>query len=355
MAASALALVAVRVSVLGIFSPAAVTLAAGGTRHVIAAHGETLTVDGAARDRLRVEGSPDVVVTVLEHGRPRITRRFHGAIEARPAGAAIALIDDLPDEDYLPGTVALEARGDRSEAQKAQAVLARTFVARGSRHPGTGWDLCDLTHCQTYRGADGETEAARAAVAATRGQVLTVGGKVADVYFTAACGGATADAADVWPEAAVTSGSSARPWLRSVVCEGCRDSPDHAWRGDFSLAELDVALAGEGRLTGLTVIDRGAGGVVRRIRLEGLGRSLTGEQFRLALGRTLGWSAVKSNRFTVEKRGARLHFEGRGFGHGVGLCEAGAAEQARHGASYREILGHYFPGAEIGATPPRLR
>jgi stage II sporulation protein D len=91
--------------------------------------------------------------------------------------------------------------------------------------------------------------------------------------------------------------------------------------------------------------------LVERVRLDGTGRTLTGEQLRLALGRVLGWSVVKSARFTVERRGGQLQFAGTGFGHGVGLCEAGAAELARSGADHRAILRHYFPGTEIAPRP----
>ena len=350
MGASGLALLAIRVSVLGIFAPTSVTVEAAGRTHALALRDGALVVDGAPRDRFRSDPAPAVTVAVLDgRGRPRIVRRFRGAIEARASGGAISLVDDLPVEDYLPGTVALETHGDHPEALRAQAVVARTFAARGSRHARAGFDLCDLTHCQTYRGLDGETEAARAAVAATAGQVLTVAGKVAEVYFTATCGGATADAADVWPD------GGPRAHLRSVPCDACRESPDRAWRADVRIADLkralDPEILGDESPTGVTVVERGAGGVVRSVRLDGTGASMTGEQLRVLLGRALGWSVVKSNRFTVSKRldGQALRFEGRGFGHGVGLCESGAAELAKRGASWREILARYFPGA----TPAR--
>ncbi len=345
MVASA-ALVAVRIGVLGIFAPTEVTLAAGPESHALALRDGALTVDGRRAERFRIAGRPLVTATVTANGRVRIRRRFRGALEARAAGGAIRLVDELPDEEYLPGTVALEARGAHPEALKAQAVLARTFAARGARHAADGYDLCDLTHCQTFQGADGETDAARAAVAATAGEVLTVDGAVAEVYFTAACGGATADAADTW-------GGARRAHLRSVPCDLCRGAPDAAWRAEVPLARLDDALDGGGRMTNLTVVDRGAGGWVREVRLDGVGRTLSGEQLRIALGRAVGWNTVKSARFTVEKRGDALRFDGRGFGHGVGLCEAGAAELARRGAGYREILGRYFPGARVDARPPR--
>jgi signal transduction histidine kinase len=110
------------------------------------------------------------------------------------------------------------------------------------------------------------------------------------------------------------------------------------------------AMQPGGQLTVTTSADRpgeAAGPRMVRVRIEGTGRVLTGEELRVALGRRLGWSVVKSDRFTVEQHGAQLAFSGEGFGHGVGLCEAGAAELARHGANYREILGRYFPGTTI--------
>src|SRR5262249_33444569 len=138
-----------------------------------------------------------------------------------------------------------------------------------------------------------------------------------------------------------------RPYLRSVPCDLCRGSPDASWRADLPLAQLDAVLAAGGRLTGLTVVERGAGGHARTVRLDGTGRTLSGEQLRLAPGRALGWSTVKSAPFTVERAGGDLRFVGRGFGHGVGLCEAGAAELARRGAGYREILARYLPGTAV--------
>lgn len=341
-------LVLVRVSVLTLLGPTAVTLTGGdGKLRRAELSGGALAVDGAAADRLRVEGAPFVTVAVTR-GRGTLSRRFRGAVEVRAAGDALALTDELPDEDYLPGTVALESESDHGEQLRAQAIVARTYLARarsaGGRHASEHADLCDTTHCQTYRGADGETDSARAAVAATAGQVLTFQGRLAEVYFTARCGGATADAADVWPDA------GPRPYLRSVPCPACARAPG-PWSTEPTLAEVDRALDAGGRMTGLTVVDRGAGGQVKRVRLDGAGRTLTGEQLRLALGRALGWSTFRSARFTVERRGDRLRFSGTGFGHGVGLCEAGASALAHHGADHRAILRRYFPGTEVAPRP----
>jgi stage II sporulation protein D len=335
------ALLLVRVSVLGIFSPTVVTIEAGGQHHALSIENGALKVDAATQQNFRIAGDPLVTVAVIDKGRPRITRKFRGTIEARVSNGAILLVDELPDEEYLPGTVALESLSDHPEAQKAQAVVARTFVQRGARHAREGFDLCDLTHCQTYRGADGETEKARAAVAATRGEVLSFDGKIAEVYFTASCGGATNDVADVWPDGA------RRPYLRSVPCEACRRA-DQKWETTIALADLARAID-QPNARGVIITDGGAGGVVRNVRIEGAATTMTGEALRMTIGRALGWSRLRSDRFTVEKRGNDLHFRGSGAGHGVGLCETGAADLAKRGASYREILSRYFPGTTIDA------
>ncbi len=337
-------LLAVRIGVLGIFAPTHVELATAGARHELRVAGERLIADGKIVDKLRVDGQPLVEVAVFGERGARIRRHFHGAIEARAREGAIQLVNVLDDEDYLPGTVALESVGDHPEALRAQAVLARTVVKRGARHAAEGFDLCDLTHCQTYRGSESETDAARAAVADTRGEVVTVQGRTAEVYFTSSCGGATADVADVWGHAV--------SHLRSVACDACRHA-GATWEARVPLADVDRAVGANGHLSQLTIVEKGAGGVVRRVRLEGDGRILRGEELRILLGRerAIGWSRVKSPRFEVTREGGTLVFRGSGDGHLVGVCEVGAAALARAGVDHRAILRRYLPGADVTRDP----
>ncbi|HEX2572294.1 MAG TPA: SpoIID/LytB domain-containing protein [Polyangia bacterium] len=368
---------AVRIGVLGIFTPDHVRLAAGAEVLDVRRIGGTLQVGGEAKESARLAGTPFVEVTVLDGaGRPRIVRRFRGAIEVREAGGRLQLVNELSEEEYLTGTVAQEARGgelEHPEMLKVQAVLARTLLRRGSRHAGEGFELCDLTHCEVFRGADGESEAARAAVRATADEVLVAGsgtgsgGSVAEVYFTAACGGATADADDIWPSEGGGGGGGGEgaqgthAHLRSVPCAACQRVGGYPWQATIALAEIERAvgrtLGAHRRLTGLRVLERGAGGHVRKVLLEGDGRVLSGERLRILLGRAAGWNQVKSARFEITMLGGgaqapvRVRFSGQGQGHGVGVCQAGAAALARKGIDYRAILERYLPGTRLVKQP----
>jgi stage II sporulation protein D len=373
---------AVRIGVLGIFMPEHVRLAAGAEVLDVRLVGGTLQVGGEPKEVIRLAGAPFVEVTVLDGaGRPRIVRRFRGTIEVRArishrsqasrrpdagevrtAGGTLQLINELPEEDYLTGTVAQEARGahfEHPEMLKVQAVLARTLLRHGSRHASEGFELCDLTHCEVFRGADGESEVARAAVRATSGEVLVVGtgaeagGSIAEVYFTAACGGATADADDIWPSLEGEGiGEGTHSHLHSVPCAACQRAGGYPWQATIALADIERAVGrtvgARGRLTGLRVLDRGAGGHVRKVLLEGDGRVLSGETLRILLGRAAGWNQVRSARFEITMIGSgpqrQVRFSGQGQGHGVGVCQAGAAALARKGVDYHSILERYVPG-----------
>jgi stage II sporulation protein D len=368
---------AVRIGVLGIFMPEHVRLAAGAQVLDVQLVDGTLRVGGESKEVARLAGTPFVEVTVLDgEGRPRIVRRFRGAIEvrarvraqARTVTGSLQLVNELPEEDYLTGTVAQEARGshlEHPEMLKVQAVLARTLLRRGSRHASEGVELCDLTHCEVFRGADGESDAARAAVRATADEVLVVGtgGALADVYFTAACGGATADADDIWSsmerEEEEGKGEGTHRHLHSVPCEACQRAGGYPWRTTIALADIEravgQAMGARGHLTGLRVLERGAGGHVRKVLLEGDGRVLTGERLRILIGRAAGWNRVKSARFDITMAGSgprsQVRFSGQGQGHGVGVCQVGAAALAQKGIEYRAILERYLPGTRVVKQP----
>jgi stage II sporulation protein D len=239
-----------------------------------------------------------------------------------------------------------------------QAVLARTLLRRGSRHASEGFELCDLTHCEVFRGAAGESDAARAAVRATEDEVLVVGtgaepnaeGRVAEVYFTASCGGATADADDIWPPREGNR-EGGRSVLHSVPCAACQRAGGQPWQTTLALAVIDRAVGARGRLTGLRVLERGAGGHVRKVLLEGDGRVMSGEMLRILLGRTVGWNQVRSVHFEITAVGpgprSHVRFSGKGRGHGVGVCQEGAAALAEKGVDYRAILERYLPGTRV--------
>lgn len=255
-------------------------------------------------------------------------------------------IETLDLEEYVARVVAGEAApGAGLEAQKALALAVRTYaLANSGRHAREGFDLCDLTHCQALARP---TAASRQAAAATRGQVLRYRGSLASVFYAASCGGHTERPSQVWP------GAVDLPYLPA------REEPDCAreaeWTTEVAAAELARALRAAGMrgevVRRLAVRGRSRSGRVTRIAVEGFEPAeLDGEGFRLAVGRVLGWQLLKSTAFDITRTAGGYRFRGRGSGHGVGLCVAGAARMARAGRSAADIVRLYFPGVTIGSS-----
>jgi stage II sporulation protein D len=244
-------------------------------------------------------------------------------------------------EVYVAWTVASETEpATPPEALRAQAVVARSYaVAAGRRHADV--DLCDLAHCQLLRGdlAARHLAAARRAAEATRGEVLRLdSGRIALAPFHAACGGHTGDPSELFGG----DGTGAA----AVPDDGC---PAQPWRTMVPAAVFEAVVAERlGAVAPPEALDwsMGRGGYVVQVALDG--RVVGGEAFTRALDARLGHRSIRSSRFTATRTSRGVLFEGTGIGHGVGLCQAGAARRAAAGAKYRQILGHFFPHARIG-------
>jgi SpoIID/LytB domain protein len=244
----------------------------------------------------------------------------------------------IPLEVYVSRVLAGEGDPKAADAaQQALAIAIRTYTLKNSgRHARDGYDLCDSTHCQVPRPS---TPTSRRAAMATVGQVLTYNGELAEVFYSASCGGRSERAGDVWPGADY-------PYLVSRRDDVCEDDPE--WVVDFSLDAVQRALERVGfeggRLRGVEVDGHTSSGRVARLRLSGMRPDvIAADQFRLAIGAV----ELKSTAFTLEKRGDQLRFTGRGFGHGVGMCAIGAARRALRGENARAILAQYYPGLVV--------
>jgi stage II sporulation protein D len=270
----------------------------------------------------------------------------------------------IPLEDYVGGVVAGEIAVGTLDARVAlevlslQAVIARTYaIANLGRHARDGFDLCSTTHCQVYRVSDRVLPANRplidAAVQRTTGQVLTFGGRPALALFHADCGGQTSAAEHIW-------GGEARPYLRAVRDDTCARDPASAWSFAVTRIEARDALnknartAVGSRLDHISVVQRDESGRVVLVALDGERSPLVrGEELRAVLSRQFGDRAVRSPRFHVRDDSGRLRFEGRGRGHGAGLCQRGAMARLQAGASVAQVLATYYPGTVLtGNGPP---
>jgi stage II sporulation protein D len=274
-------------------------------------------------------------------------RRYRARLAIRARGGELLVVGSIPLEEYVAAVVASETEvGTPLEALKAQAVVTRSYaLAQPPRHEEAS--ACDLAHCQLLLGygAPAHLAAARKAALATRGEVLRLGtGEIAIAPFHAACGGHTAEPREVFAgddrtgSAAVADPGCSAPWAAIVPAETAR-------------AAASESLGAPARLDRLS-FDIAAGGYVTRVVDRATGRSATGESFIRALGARVGYGRVPSPRFSIEIEGAQVRLRGAGIGHGVGLCQRGAARLALQGAGYREILGRFFPRARLDAVRP---
>jgi stage II sporulation protein D len=254
-------------------------------------------------------------------------------VEVSVRNGTLMILAKLPMEDYIAAVLAGESSGFRSdESMRAMAVTARTYAAHFlHRHESEGYNFCDSTHCQDLR-LTAVTNRFRQAAAATSNEVLEYDGQPIAAYYHQNCGGVT---------------EARAPYLIQMNDSFCTLEGRHTWSAELTASDLQSAI-GVRDVTNIEVTERTASGRAQRLRISGAEtRIMQAEPFRLAVGRTLGWNKVRSDLYDVRRSGARFVFEGHGAGHGIGMCQAGAAVMGEKGHTYKEILAYYFPGATI--------
>jgi stage II sporulation protein D len=313
-----------------------------GNTHALAARGPELLLDGKpvpaplvvrpAQAPLRIDG-----------------RLLAGRIEAWSEKGALVLVNALDLEDYVAAVVASEVpSGWPAAALEAQAVAARTYAVAQKIAQGAGAraHLGASVLDQVYAGAAKLTAGARKASRATAGEVLTWEAAPIAAYFSASCGGRGESG-----EAAFNLPPGSVPYLPGGD-DGDADAgaPRLAWTVRRTLADLSAVLRKAGRLkaaiSGISVAAKTPAGRVSRVLL----RTARGGEVPMSgaeLRQLIGYMALPSLWFTVSVEGGAAVFRGRGSGHGVGLCQWGARGRAARGETYRQILAHYYPGAEI--------
>lgn len=315
-----------------------------------AARGGVAAGDGAVLPFWRSRASGPIRVAGTR-GTSGAGVRVGGSVEVLPAEAGLMVINELPLEQYLVGLLAEEMYpGWKSAALQAQAVASRSYALHQCEaHAGLPYDLLAGTRNQVYGGLDSETESVRAAVEATRGQILTHRGSPILAAFHADAGGRTAASDEVWGEPL--------EYLVSHEVEGEDESPDTYWRLAVSRTTLGRALSEVGgpigRVRRVEVVERSRSGRVARLAVEGTKGDtvVTGRVLRSALGDR----ALRSTLFDVRTTQDEIVFVGSGRGHGVGMSQWGARAMAERGASYREILKTFYPRTELVRIPRDLR
>jgi stage II sporulation protein D len=272
-------------------------------------------------------------------------KRWRGAPSTVGTGNGKFLLVTTIDVDaYLQGVVPLESPPSwPSAALEAQAIVARTF-ALARRSISRPYDVQANETDQRWGGVDAEHPAATAAIRASRGKTLRFGGGPASVFYSACCGGHTADITAVWNGAPLS-------YLRGVVDPYCLQAPEYRWDRAVPLDRAVTAFGARtgGTLTGTALGEPDPTGRPRTVALMGTTTTtLPVADFRRILGYDVVRSLwLRSVRIDASQATPRLLIEGSGRGHGVGLCQWGAKFFAASGASAPEILAFYFPGTMV--------
>lgn len=273
---------------------------------------------------------------VLVNGRP-----YRGAVELERTGPAFRVVNVLSVEDYLRGILQMETSDKWPiQALKAQAVISRTYALRNrGRHGRSGMDFCRTPHCQAYGGATAERPLLDVVVSDTQGEVLVDRRRrLISAVFHSCCGGRTESAENVWEQ-------GGQPYLRPVSCSWCRSSPHNTWVARVKNEVIGKRLATGGYDVGgvraLGILSHTPSGRVYRVRVYGeKGQvDLKANKFRNLIDghliRSTFWSGLS-------RQGDVWQIHGRGWGHGVGLCQWGMKQLAENHMNYGEILRYYY-------------
>ena len=349
----------------------------------------------------------DVTIGVHFHWERKETQVFQGVLRLVVEADKICAINELPVENYLTSVISSEMNATSSpEFLKAHAVISRSWLLaqmekRKQLKDGTNsffsfikkddelirwydredhsiFDVCADDHCQRYQGITKATNNHVAeAVRDTRGQILMFGDEICDARFSKCCGGVTEEFQYCWedtpkpylvsvPDTADAANPAAEPFcnthderiLKQVLNDYDQETPDfYRWEVSYTQEQLSALVSEKlkmdfGKILDLIPLERGKSGRISKLRIVGTDKEFTiGKE--LEIRRALSESHLYSSNFEVEtERNAsgepvRITLKGAGWGHGVGLCQIGAAVMGERGYHYNEILLHYYRGAEI--------
>ncbi len=301
-------------------------------KYTVSVDGNLIKVGSQTLNSKMIKFSPKIMMIKIDG------RMFRGEIEAWLIDGKMTIVNDLFIEDYVRGVINKEAIPSWPlEAKKTQAVLARTFaVYQKMNNPRSDkFDLAPSVLDQVYDGLDKEDVSSNKAVDETKGEVITKGSIALKIYFHSTCGGHTASSLEVWKKD--------DPHETGVKCPYCGKSSLYRWKRVLKADEIEKKLSSGGIKTGKIKSVKAVSGGLRVSSVAVNGISIPVNKFR----ELVGFSVIWSNDFTVKKDGKNLIFEGKGAGHGVGVCQWGMAGMAGAGKNYKDIINFYLKDIEI--------
>lgn len=350
----------------------------------------------------------DVTIGIGFHWERQERQLFRGTFRLLKRGAGVTVINDVPLEEYVTSVISSEMSASCPlELLKAHAVISRSWLWFPKANPGRlararsenldsheilcwygreahpDFDVCADDHCQRYQGiTKAFSSAAAEAVRATSGEFLRYNDAICDARFSKSCGGITERYATAWEDEAIpylgtvydspqqSRSDSYENWIRSNPPAYCNtdDAPllsrvlpgfdqetrdFYRWQVVYTPEELADIIESRlgvclGPIRGMQALARGPSGRIYRLKITGerdyiiIGKEL---EIRRALSRTHLYSSA----FVVDQEPGYLVLRGAGWGHGVGLCQIGAATMANQGKTYSEILQHYYRDTTISA------
>ncbi len=255
----------------------------------------------------------------------------------------LIVVNEINLESYVAGLVNAEMPHNWPiEALKAQAVVARTYALwQKEKHLDQYFDMDTGFMDQVYLGADAEDNKGWEAVNATRGQIITYGGKPILAMYHSSCGGETENSEDAI--------GYKYPYLRAVKCNFCRIAPNFNWKYALRFKALADRLIVKGyNLSGVYGFE-----ILKRSRTQRVmtARVITNrgniDLDGVTLRGVIGYDKLRSTLFWAQVKDNEIFFHGRGFGHGVGMCQWGAYGMAKKGYNYRQIIHYYYQHVDI--------
>lgn len=289
---------------------------------------------------LEFSGSKDV--TIFTDGREN---RYRGVVDIRVKdNGKLLVVNVVGLEHYVRGVLYHEVSNRwPMEATKAQAVAIRTYAVHEMiKNKAEPFDVTGDIFSQVYGGRSAERFRTNLAADKTRGEILLYQGEVLPAYYSASCGGHTESAKYLW--------GNPLPPLRGVVCNFCRNEPNFTWTRNYQSSDIQRILNKHGYKLGLIkeirILARNASGRVQDLKIidrNGKGVVMSGAKFRDLIGP----NRIRSTNFTVVMKGYYFDLVGKGWGHGVGLCQWGAYAMSKEHYDYKQILAYYYPGTEL--------
>ena len=262
---------------------------------------------------------------------------YLGNIEVYRGKDGLYLINELPLEEYIKNVVSAEVGASWDmEALKVQAVISRTYAIfqKNKNNVNSNYDLTSSVLHQVYKGTSVDARISYA-VMDTEGEVLTYNGVPIEAFYHSTSGGKTEDPMEVF--------GKSYPYLKPVE-SNCEISPYWIWERKIPAEEIEKALDVKG-IRDLQVKSFTSTHRVRTVDVVNDGGVLNIKATDLR--KALGWSRLPSTNFTVVRENETYVFDGKGYGHGVGLCQWSALEMSKEGKTYKEILDYFYPGTKL--------